>query len=225
MSVAQSVRTRRIVSPASLPLIVRVTRDEREGSGEARRRARDAPRADPLKARPGERRPVEVGAGEPSADEVCIGERRAREHDTGEVRAGEGVPREVGPWPDEVPLAHGEAGRKGRRTATQAPRGDARQRRGREVGTFQVEPREARPLEVGAGEVDARPDEIERLLAVLSPSSARVLRLRYGIGGDRPRTASEVAAMLGISSERVRQVEARALASLRRRITPLFWAS
>ena len=69
------------------------------------------------------------------------------------------------------------------------------------------------------------PREVEQLLEGLSSAAARVLRLRFGIGGDRPRTAAEVGAMLSISPERVRQIEARALAALRQKVSPLFWAS
>jgi RNA polymerase primary sigma factor len=69
------------------------------------------------------------------------------------------------------------------------------------------------------------PEEVDRLLDGLSPAAARVVRLRYGIGTGRPRTASEVASILSISAERVRQIEARAISALRRRVTPMFWAS
>jgi|GEM_PF-118098 len=69
------------------------------------------------------------------------------------------------------------------------------------------------------------PPEIARLLNGLSPAAAHVVRLRFGIGTGEPRTTSDVAAMLSISPERVRQVEARALQMLRRRIAPTFWAS
>jgi RNA polymerase primary sigma factor len=69
------------------------------------------------------------------------------------------------------------------------------------------------------------PQEIEQLLGNLSPAAARVLKLRFGIGTGQARTTNDVAAMLSVSSERVRQIEARALSTLRNRITPMFWAS
>jgi len=70
-----------------------------------------------------------------------------------------------------------------------------------------------------AGERPVVAREVERLLEILSPSSANVLRLRYGLDpGGRQRTAAEVGAMLSISPERVRQIEGRALTRLRHRL-------
>jgi RNA polymerase primary sigma factor len=49
----------------------------------------------------------------------------------------------------------------------------------------------------------------------LPPREAQVLRLRHGLGEDRPGTLEEVGARLGVSRERVRQLEAKALRRLR----------
>jgi RNA polymerase primary sigma factor len=43
-----------------------------------------------------------------------------------------------------------------------------------------------------------------------------VLRLRFGLGEEPPRTLREIAAEVGVTSERVRQIEAEALRKLRR---------
>ncbi len=68
--------------------------------------------------------------------------------------------------------------------------------------------------------------EIDHVLDHLSPSAAAVVRMRYGIGSTcGPRTASEVAAALSISPERVRQIELRALATLRDSLPRVEWAS
>jgi RNA polymerase primary sigma factor len=69
------------------------------------------------------------------------------------------------------------------------------------------------------------PAEMAEVLAELPPSAARVIRLRYGIGDGESRSASQVAAVLSISPERVRQIEMRALTILRRRLRKLDWAS
>jgi RNA polymerase primary sigma factor len=55
----------------------------------------------------------------------------------------------------------------------------------------------------------------EALNAHLSPREAEVLRLRFGLVDDTPRTLNEAAVALGISRERVRQIEAEALQKLR----------
>ena len=53
-------------------------------------------------------------------------------------------------------------------------------------------------------------------LATLTPREAHVLRHRYGIGTDEEHTLEKVAQNLGVSAERVRQIELKALARLRR---------
>src|SRR5581483_2532474 len=53
------------------------------------------------------------------------------------------------------------------------------------------------------------------LNAHLSPREAEGLRLRFGLVDDTPRTLNEAAIELGISRERVRQIEAEALKKLR----------
>jgi RNA polymerase primary sigma factor len=62
----------------------------------------------------------------------------------------------------------------------------------------------------------SRNQELGRLLDHLTPAEARVIRLRYGLDGTEPATLVKVAAALGISRERARQLETRALARLRR---------
>ncbi len=61
----------------------------------------------------------------------------------------------------------------------------------------------------------ARHDELVRALGLLEESERVVVILRYGLEGDAPRTLSDVGRKLGISRERVRQVENRALSKLR----------
>jgi RNA polymerase primary sigma factor len=59
----------------------------------------------------------------------------------------------------------------------------------------------------------------ERVRAVLSVLTAReeqVLRKRFGIGDERERTLREVGEEFGLTRERIRQIEAAALAKLRR---------
>jgi len=56
---------------------------------------------------------------------------------------------------------------------------------------------------------------VEDLLRPLDPRERRILRLRFGVDRGEPRTFPEVAAELGLSKERIRQLELRAFCKLR----------
>jgi RNA polymerase primary sigma factor len=60
-----------------------------------------------------------------------------------------------------------------------------------------------------------RSSELGRALDGLNPRMRRVLALRFGLDGETPRTLEQVGSGLGITRERVRQLEARALRELR----------
>jgi RNA polymerase primary sigma factor len=57
--------------------------------------------------------------------------------------------------------------------------------------------------------------ELAVALQNLNPRMRRVLALRFGLDGEKPQTLEEVGAGLGITRERVRQLESRALRELR----------
>jgi RNA polymerase primary sigma factor len=61
----------------------------------------------------------------------------------------------------------------------------------------------------------ARGREIAGALEQLNPRMRRVLSLRFGLDGEFPQTLEEVGTQLGITRERVRQLETRALRELR----------
>ncbi len=61
----------------------------------------------------------------------------------------------------------------------------------------------------------ARKEELVRALGTLDDREQTVLVLRYGLDAHAPRTLSDVGAHLGITRERVRQIETRALGKLR----------
>jgi RNA polymerase primary sigma factor len=60
-----------------------------------------------------------------------------------------------------------------------------------------------------------RRSELAEALLLLNPRMQRVLSLRFGLNGEAPQTLEEVGAGLGITRERVRQLESRALRELR----------
>ncbi len=57
--------------------------------------------------------------------------------------------------------------------------------------------------------------ELERALATLPARDAKILRLYFGLEGDREHTLDEIGKMLGVTRERVRQLRDRALRRLR----------
>ncbi len=67
--------------------------------------------------------------------------------------------------------------------------------------------------QVFAGELA---ENAEQALRTLSPREARVLRLRFGIGEKGEQTLEQVGREYGVTRERIRQIEAKALAKLRR---------
>jgi RNA polymerase primary sigma factor len=58
-------------------------------------------------------------------------------------------------------------------------------------------------------------ERIEEVLSTLSPREARILRLRFGLDDDRPCTLEEVGQKFGLTRERIRQIEGKALRRLR----------
>jgi RNA polymerase primary sigma factor len=58
-------------------------------------------------------------------------------------------------------------------------------------------------------------EQVEDVLGALSDRERRVLRLRFGLDDGRQRTLEEVAREVGVTRERIRQIEAKALRKLR----------
>ena len=58
-------------------------------------------------------------------------------------------------------------------------------------------------------------DKIEDVLSTLSPREARILRLRFGLHNGRSYTLEEVGQKFGLTRERIRQIEGKALRRLR----------
>ena len=60
---------------------------------------------------------------------------------------------------------------------------------------------------------------VRNLLHVLTPKERRIIRLRFGIQDGKQRTLSEIGVVFGLSKERVRQLELRALHKLKNCLT------
>lgn len=58
-------------------------------------------------------------------------------------------------------------------------------------------------------------ENIEEVLAALSDRESKVLKMRFGLDGQRPMTLEEVGREFGVTRERIRQIESKALRKLR----------
>lgn len=74
---------------------------------------------------------------------------------------------------------------------------------------------EATPEE--AMDILVRREEVQELLEALSDRERQVIRLRFGLEDGRSRTLEEIGGQLGVTRERVRQIEARAMEKLRKK--------
>ena len=84
---------------------------------------------------------------------------------------------------------------------------------GRQLGDFIADRAILQPEEEATASLLRH--ELSRTLASLAPRERRVIELRFGLDDERSRTLKEVGAELGLTKERIRQIEKEALAKLR----------
>ncbi|KKT73423.1 MAG: RNA polymerase sigma factor [Microgenomates group bacterium GW2011_GWA2_44_7] len=58
-------------------------------------------------------------------------------------------------------------------------------------------------------------ENVDEVLGTLSEREAKVLELRFGLRGNNPMTLEEVGKVFGVTRERIRQIEAKALRKLK----------
>jgi RNA polymerase primary sigma factor len=82
-----------------------------------------------------------------------------------------------------------------------------------ELGELIVDEDAEKPIEIASQKFLV--DDMAEVLDNLPPREAKILRLRYGLRDSKPRTLQSIGDTLGISRERVRQIERRAIRRLR----------
>ena len=93
-------------------------------------------------------------------------------------------------------------------TSLQAPVGE-----NAEFGDL-IEDRQT-PSPLGAATADQRRRHLDRALARLDPRARKILEMRFGLRGAEPRTLEDVGRHFGVTRERIRQIETKALGTLR----------
>ena len=81
------------------------------------------------------------------------------------------------------------------------------------LGDFVADETTLNPLEYTQSQ--AYREEIDAILQTLTPREEKVVRLRNGLDDNRPRTLEEVGREFGVTRERIRQIEAKAIRRLR----------
>ncbi len=81
------------------------------------------------------------------------------------------------------------------------------------LGDFIPDERQATPYEATSKQL--MHENLEDALGSLTERESKVLRMRFGLDGSKPLTLEEVGKVFGVTRERIRQIESKALRKLR----------
>ena len=95
-------------------------------------------------------------------------------------------------------------------TSLEAPVGDDEESR---LGDFIQDLQSPSPYDTASQEL--LKEHLEEVLGTLSDREKRVLIMRFGLDGSRPKTLEEVGREFQVTRERIRQIEAKALRKLK----------
>ena len=82
------------------------------------------------------------------------------------------------------------------------------------LGDFVEDEERVSPEESAATQI--LKEQLASIISTLSDREQKIIKMRFGIGGERPHTLEEVGAEFSVTRERIRQIEAKALSKLRK---------
>ena len=127
--------------------------------------------------------------------------------ETGKEPNDDDLAMELGIDPQEIPEIRKISQRT---TSLQTPVGDDGDA---ELGDFIQNQNTPTPADVVDGIIAK--ESLDRVLRAMDERERKVVELRFGLGGEDPRTLAQVSSRFNVSRERVRQIEAKALEKLK----------
>ncbi len=82
------------------------------------------------------------------------------------------------------------------------------------LGDFVEDEERASPEDSAATQI--LKEQLASIISTLSDREQKIIKMRFGIGGERPHTLEEVGVEFSVTRERIRQIEAKALSKLRK---------
>ena len=82
------------------------------------------------------------------------------------------------------------------------------------LGDFVEDEERASPEDSAATQI--LKEQLASIISTLSDREQKIIKMRFGIGGERPHTLEEVGSEFSVTRERIRQIEAKALSKLRK---------